>query len=159
MELNIFYGFNWPMTEVVTWGFVLTDNSIPANPASWYLSLNELWLSYLINWIKVMHSEAVHLTDATASWSVYFALWEVYMASWVVFIVTDLMSNKYITSDHKYLITLFPNSSLVNVFCHHLSHQYVHQHHNDSSKHSFHAPAKNNTGKYWVFHLSHSYQI
>ena len=37
MELNIYYGFNWPMAKVVTLRFVLTDNSIPANPSSPYL--------------------------------------------------------------------------------------------------------------------------
>ena len=32
MELNIHYGFNWPMTQ----GLVLTDTSLPANPSSPY---------------------------------------------------------------------------------------------------------------------------
>ena len=31
-DINI--GTNWPMTKVVTWGFVLTDSSLPANPSS-----------------------------------------------------------------------------------------------------------------------------
>ena len=42
MELNTYYGFNWPMTKVVTCRFVLTDNCTPANSTSLYLSLNEL---------------------------------------------------------------------------------------------------------------------
>ena len=42
MELNMYYGFIWPMTKVVTWGFVLTDNCIPANSIHLYLSLIKL---------------------------------------------------------------------------------------------------------------------
>ena len=42
MELNRYNGLNWPMTKVVTCRFVLTDNYIPANSTSLYLSLNEL---------------------------------------------------------------------------------------------------------------------
>ena len=42
MELNRYNGLNWLMTKVVTCRFVLTDNYIPANSTSLYLSLNEL---------------------------------------------------------------------------------------------------------------------
>ena len=40
MELNIYYGCNWPMTKVVTRGFVLIDNCIPANSISLLFVLN-----------------------------------------------------------------------------------------------------------------------
>ena len=96
------------MTKVVTRGFVLTDNCIPANSISLYLSLTlgELLMSHKVQIVvKLFHLYKVVIA---AGW-IYIATGWVYIATGWVYIATgwvhistrqlhDLMSDKYITS-------------------------------------------------------------